>query len=54
MRRYRKHAIVIVLIVAAVITPTSDAFTLLLVSGPIYLLYEVSVLIVAHTEKNRE
>ncbi|MCK9155275.1 MAG: twin-arginine translocase subunit TatC [Paludibacteraceae bacterium] len=54
MRRYRKHAIVIVLIVAAVITPTSDAFTLLLVSGPIYLLYEVSVLIVAHTEKNSE
>jgi sec-independent protein translocase protein TatC len=28
MRRYRKHAIVIILIVAAVITPTSDVFTL--------------------------
>lgn len=51
MSRYRKHAIVIILIVAAVITPTSDIFTLLLVSIPIWMLYELSVLIVASTHK---
>jgi Twin arginine targeting (Tat) protein translocase TatC len=46
MRRYRKHAIVIILIVAAIITPTSDIFTLLLVSFPMWLLYEVSIWII--------
>lgn len=46
MRRYRKHAIVIILIVAAVITPTSDVFTLSLVALPMWLLYEVSLCIV--------
>ncbi len=46
MRRYRKHAIVIILIIAAVITPTGDAFTLMIVALPIYLLYELSIGIV--------
>lgn len=53
MRRYRKHAVVVILIVAAVITPTSDAFTLLLVAFPIGLLYEVSILLVRMTERGR-
>ena len=46
MQQYRRHAIVIILIVAAVITPTSDAITLAIVSLPMYLLYEVSILLV--------
>lgn len=46
MRRYRRHAIVLILIVAAVITPTSDVFTLLVVSLPMWLLYEISIWIV--------
>lgn len=46
MRRYRKHAIVIILVVAAVITPTSDVFTLSLVALPMWILYEVSIRIV--------
>lgn len=46
MRRYRRHAVVIILVVAAIITPTSDVFTLLLVALPMWLLYEVSILIV--------
>ena len=45
MRRYRRHAVVIILVVAAIITPTSDVFTLLLVSLPMWLLYEVIILI---------
>ncbi len=46
MKRYRKHAIVIILVIAAVITPTADIFTLLLVSIPMYFLYEMSIWIV--------
>ena len=46
LKKYRRHAIVGICIVAAIITPTGDAVTLALVSLPIYLLYEVSILIV--------
>lgn len=51
MRKYRRHAIVIILIVAAIITPTSDVFTLSLVSLPMWLLYEVSIFIVEKTAR---
>ena len=46
MSQWRRHAIVTILIVAAIITPTTDAFTLFVVALPIWLLYEVSILIV--------
>ena len=46
LKKYRRHAIVAIAIVAAVITPTGDAVTLTLVTLPIYLLYEVSIIIV--------
>ncbi|MDE6697105.1 MAG: twin-arginine translocase subunit TatC [Muribaculaceae bacterium] len=45
LSRYRRHAILVILIVCAIITPTSDAFTLLIVSLPIWLLYEASILV---------
>lgn len=48
MRRYRKHAFVAILIAAAVITPTGDAFTLFLTALPIYTLYLLSILIAKH------
>lgn len=51
MTRYRRHAIVAILIVAAIITPTADALTLVIVSLPIWLLYEVSVFVVKMTAK---
>jgi sec-independent protein translocase protein TatC len=46
MKQYRRHAVVAILIVAAIITPTTDVFTLLVVSLPIWLLYEASIGIV--------
>lgn len=49
MRRYRRHAVVIILVLAAIITPTSDVLTLLAVSLPMWLLYEFSILLVART-----
>ena len=51
MRNYRKHAIVVILVIAAIITPTSDAFTLALVSLPMWLLYEISICVVARTKR---
>ena len=51
MRNYRKHAVVAILVVAAVITPTADAFTLALVTLPMYLLYEISIRVVSNTKQ---
>ena len=46
MKTWRRHAIVTILIISAIITPTTDAFTLIVVALPIWLLYEVSILVV--------
>jgi sec-independent protein translocase protein TatC len=51
MRKNRKYAIVIILIVAAFITPSSDIPTLLIVSAPLYVLYEVSIFVSKYAEK---
>ena len=46
LREYKKHAIVVLLISAAIITPSGDPFTLMLVFIPLYVLYELSILVV--------
>lgn len=51
MRSYRRHAVVAILIVAAIITPTTDVVTLGIVALPIWLLYELSILIVPGKKK---
>ena len=43
LKKYRRHAIVLLVILAAVITPTGDPFTLTIVAIPLYLLYEFSI-----------
>ncbi len=53
MRGARRYAVVALLVVAALITPTADAVTMLLVAMPMYLLYEVSILIVAISQKEK-
>jgi sec-independent protein translocase protein TatC len=45
MRKYRKHALVIILIAAAIITPSPDVTSQMIVAVPMYLLYEISVFI---------
>lgn len=51
MSQYRRHAVVVILIIAAVITPTADIMTLIVVSLPIWLLYEVSIGVVRLTQR---
>ncbi|MBQ7517741.1 MAG: twin-arginine translocase subunit TatC [Bacteroidales bacterium] len=46
LKKFRRHAIVVILILAALITPTGDPVTLAIVFAPLYLLYEFSILLV--------
>lgn len=46
LKEWRRYAVAILLVLAAVITPTGDPFTLLVVFIPLYLLYELSILVV--------
>ena len=50
LAKYRKHALIIIMIVAAIITPP-DLMTLILVTIPLYVLYEVSVTVARYVEK---
>ena len=45
MKQYRRHAVCAIVVLAAVITPSGDPFSLAIVAVPLYLLYEFSVLI---------
>ena len=45
LKGWRRYAVVVLLILAALITPTGDPFTLMVVFLPLYLLYELSILI---------
>ena len=53
MRTYRRHAIVVIMIVSSIITPP-DVFSLILVTIPLLILYEVSILISARVMRQRE
>jgi len=46
LARYRKHTFLVIMTVAAIITPGQDILTLSLVTMPLYLLYEVSIRVV--------
>jgi sec-independent protein translocase protein TatC len=49
--KYRKHAIVVILILAAVITPP-DVISQVIVTIPIYLLFEISVLVAKRVDRS--
>ena len=55
MRRYRKHAMIINLILAAFITPSPDIASQLLVAVPLFLLYEASIYVssMVYSRSNR-
>jgi len=53
MRRFRRYAVVVNIIAAAVITPTGDAVTLLLVAGPMIVFYELAIVFAHLVERAR-
>jgi sec-independent protein translocase protein TatC len=54
LRKYRKHAFVIILIAAAIITPSTDPFSLTIVTIPLYALFEASIMVAARINKRQE
>jgi sec-independent protein translocase protein TatC len=54
LKRYRKHSVVVILILAGIITPTPDMFSQLIVAIPMLLLYEVGIILSKRVEKQRE
>ncbi len=53
LRKYRRHAFVLIFIIAAVITPTPDPFVQTTFALPLYALYEIAILVSARIEKKR-
>jgi len=53
MRASRRYSTVLILIIAAIVTPTADPYTMLIVAMPLFLLYELSIYISAAIEKKR-
>ncbi|HET9053106.1 MAG TPA: twin-arginine translocase subunit TatC [Cyclobacteriaceae bacterium] len=57
MRQYRRHAIVVIIILGAVVTPSADPFSLAIISLPLYFLYEISIFtsaVVLRKKRKRE
>ena len=54
LAKNRKYAVIIALVLAAIITPSGDAFSLTLVTLPLWLLYEVSIWVVTAVERKRK
>lgn len=52
--KYRRHAVVVLLVLAALITPTGDPFTLTIVFIPLYMLYEATAMTVKPRELHPE
>jgi sec-independent protein translocase protein TatC len=54
MRHYRRHAIVVILIIAAVVTPTTDPLTMSVFALPMIILYEISIFVAAAAKRKRD
>ena len=54
LKKYRKYALVVILLLAAIITPSPDWTSQVIVALPLLLLYELSVLIAARVDKKRK
>ena len=53
MRRTRRYATVIILVLAAIITPSPDALTMLIVAMPLFLLYEFSIVVSGFVQRRK-
>jgi sec-independent protein translocase protein TatC len=54
LRKYRRHAFVLILIAAAIITPSTDPFSLTIVTIPLYALYEASIVVASRINKRHD
>ena len=54
MTRNRRYAILLIAIIAAVVTPTPDVFNMALMGGPLYILFEIGILLVKIIERKKD
>ena len=54
MKKYRKHAIVAILLIAGIMTPSPDVVSQIMLAIPLFILYEISIYISKVTQRNRE
>ncbi len=54
LRKYRRHAIVVIFIIAAIITPTPDPINQCLFAVPLIVLYEVAILVASQLKRRRK
>jgi sec-independent protein translocase protein TatC len=54
LRRFRRYAVILSMVAGALITPGGDLLSLALLTGPIYLLYEASILVAHVVYRRRE
>lgn len=54
LRKYRRHAIVVIFLISAVVTPSTDFVTQIILAGPLYLLYEMAILVSSRVEKRKK
>lgn len=54
LRKYRRHAFILILIAAAIITPSTDPFSLTIVAIPLYLLFEASIIVASRINKKQK
>ncbi len=53
LRKYRRHAIVLIFVIAAIVTPTPDPVTQSIFAAPLYALFEISILVSSRVEKRK-
>ena len=53
LKKYRRHAIVVIFIIAAIVTPTPDPFVQTMFAAPLYLLYEIAIIASSRVEKRK-
>ena len=54
LRKYRRHSIVAIFLIAAIVTPTPDPFTQCLFAAPLYVLFELAIIVGARVQARRE
>jgi sec-independent protein translocase protein TatC len=54
LKKYRRHAFVVIITAAAIITPSTDPFSLTIVTIPLYALYEASILVASRINRKQE
>lgn len=54
MRKYRRHAVIAILLIAAIVTPGPDITSQVLLAIPLFILYEISILICKYSQRKKK